>query len=80
MSVSAAYNQPSSPEQLVVVEIVDGTADQTVVHQPIHPRKFAAYDFPPATWAGKCGVAGSVYRHAGMFEDVPVCAVCLALK
>jgi hypothetical protein len=67
-------------EELVVVEIIDGTANQTVVHQPIHPNRFRAFDFPPATWVGKCGVAGSVYMHSGPFKDIPVCAVCLALK
>ena len=66
-------------EELVVVEIVDHLADTTVVHLPVYPRRFKALDFPPATWTGKCGVAGYVYVHAGELEDAPVCLECLAL-
>ena len=65
-------------EELVVVEIVDHLADTTVVHLPVYPRRFRALDFPPATWTGKCGVAGYVYVHAGELEDAPVCPLCQA--
>lgn len=67
-------------EELVVVEIVDGLADTSVVHQPVYPNRFNALDFPPTTWRSKCGVDGWVYAHAGELVDVPVCAACEAIK
>jgi len=70
---------PRKDEELVVVEIVDHLADTSVVHLPVYPRRFKAFDFPPSTWVSKCGVHGSVYAHAGEFTDAPVCLECLAL-
>jgi len=67
-------------EQLVVVEIVDGVADQTIVHLPRHPNRFDALEWPPVTWPPACLSfrSGGVYAHAGMVADAPVCGLCEA--
>lgn len=66
-----------------IVKITGGVADQTVVHLPARAAggfTFARYTFPPATWPSACRrvASGSVYVHAGLLADVPVCRACEA--
>jgi hypothetical protein len=77
---------PISLEELVVVNIVDGVADTTLVHLPAHRRcvggaggpTFDRFEFSPAVWpsAGRLVDNGFVYVRAGLLEGAPVCAVC----
>jgi hypothetical protein len=79
---------PIEPEELVVVEIVDGQADLTLVHLPAHKRidggrggpTFDRYDFSPSVWPSACRLIedGYVYVRAGLLADAPVCAECEA--
>lgn len=75
---------PFEPEELVIVDIVDGIANTQTVHlpqrKPIGGISFDAFDFPPNTWPPACGAfrSGSVYVHAGMLENAVVCSACEA--
>lgn len=74
---------PLEPEELIVVDIIDGLANTTTVHlpqrKPIGGIRFDAFDFPPATWPAACGHgSGSVYVRAGMLEDAVICSACEA--
>ena len=76
---------PVEQEQLVVVEIIDGVADTTLVHLPAVQchgggLKFHSFDFPPATWPPACQQirSGAVYVRAGMLADAVVCPDCEA--
>ena len=75
-------------ERLVIVELVDGIADTRIVHHPATVKRFGGegqiecrFDnrtFPPVHWPSACGQVpkGSVYNHAGMLEDAPICVDC----
>lgn len=71
---------PVQQEELVVVQIVDGQADESIVHLPLYPNRFNALDFAPTRWTSACRKvhSGSVYARAGVFADAPVCSVCEA--
>lgn len=76
----------AEPERHIIVEIIDGLADTTVVHLPASRsnvagrggQSFLEYDFAPSHWISVCGVRGSVYVHAGMLENAVVCSACEA--
>ncbi len=77
-----------TPDRLVVVEIVDGYADTSLVHLPAAEKTFGGHDqivltfasrrFSPRTWPSACGQVthGYVYNHGGLLEDAPVCGAC----
>jgi hypothetical protein len=71
-------------EDLVIVEIVDGVANTTLVHLPATRCskggfRFDSYDFPPTRWPAACGVgSGSVYVRAGEFAESAICPDCEA--
>lgn len=79
---------PAEREPLVVVEVLDGHADTTIVHLPALRAVesgaggplFTRYEWPPAVWPSACRRvrAGSVYVHGGVLAGVPVCADCEA--
>jgi hypothetical protein len=72
------------PEQLVVVEIVDGMADESLVHLPAYRSnsergsRFVDYDFPPSVWPPACKAftSGSVYARGGEFAGSLICRAC----
>ncbi len=80
----------ASPDRLVVVPIVDGVADTSVVHLPAAERGCGGHGqivirlqdlkWAPRTWPSRCGTvsAGAVYNHGGLLEDAPVCGACQA--
>lgn len=59
-------------EQLIIVSLVNGTADPTIVHLP---DEFVG-DSPYRATA-KCGVSGIVYRRGGSFANAPICDDCM---
>ncbi len=75
-------------DHLVVVQITDGTADTSLVHQPAPSKqqgfngnvtiRLDTHTFPPRTWPSACGQVqhGYVYNHAGLLQDAPVCVDC----
>ncbi len=75
-------------ETLVIVNIVDGIADTSIVHQPATQERYGGegqshttfnqHAFPPRTWPSACGQVehGFVYSHAGLLEDAPTCFDC----
>ncbi len=79
----------ASPDRLVVVEIVDGYPDTTVVHLPAAATRFggdhrtyqlADLKWAPRSWPSRCGVVGDVYNHGGILEGAPVCGACRVIK
>lgn len=75
-------------EELIVVEIINGIADTSLVHRPARNSgpgrggsRFDQFDFAPSRWPSACRrlASGSVYARAGEFADAPVCPECLAV-
>ncbi len=77
-------------DRLVVVELVDGYADTSLVHLPAAETTYGGHDqivltfasrrFSPRTWPSACGKVthGYVYNHGGLLEDAPICRKCQA--
>ncbi len=80
--------RPLPPDSLVVVEIVDGYADTSLVHLPAAEKSFGGHDqivfrfadlkWAPRSWPSRCGIVGDVYNHGGILEGAPVCGACQA--
>jgi hypothetical protein len=79
-------------EHLVIVGLVDGYADTSIVHQPAPLKKcgghgqisfkFAHNNSIPRTWPSLCGhvTHGWVYNHGGVLQDAPMCWDCRIAK
>lgn len=71
-------------DELIILQLVDGTADTTVAHLPAATRggqesqiRWADYDAPPVTWQSACRqIIGPVYNRGGVLEHIDICPDC----
>lgn len=91
LRTSLDFPLPLEPEVLIIVELVDGTAQPDgIVHLPAankrvatssEKRAFVNVPMPeaPYEWVSLCGVEGVVYAKGGPFKRSKVCEECVSV-